>query len=182
MEKRINRKTDIVVCSNCGQLFNKAITEINRTNAKGGKHYCSRKCCGKGNIAQNLNKWVGNPITLHLKQYTTRDKYTGFREFIRRAKNRNKLGNLTLDDLIEQWNNQNGICPYTGISLKLPKARNKFLLIETASLDRIDSNKLYEKGNIVFVSTPINYMKNSMSEEETISFCKKIALYWNNKL
>ena len=38
---------------------------------------------------------------------------------------------------------------------------------------------LYEKGNVMFVSTPINYMKNSMSEEETIAFCKKIAVFWN---
>lgn len=24
-------------------------------------------------------------------------------------------------------------------------------------------------------------MKNSMTEDETIGFCKKIALFWNNK-
>ena len=88
---------------------------------------------------------------------------------------------MTLDDLLEQWNKQNGKCPYTGIVLKLPQARKKHQMFEMASLDRIDSSKLYEKNNVVFVSTPINYMKNSMTEEETVAFCKKFALFWNNK-
>ena len=50
-----------------------------------------------------------------------------------------------------------------------------------ASLDRIDSSKPYEKNNVVFVSAPINYMKNIMTEEETVAYCKKIALFWGNK-
>ncbi len=54
-------------------------------------------------------------------------------------------------------------------------------LFNLASLDRTDSTKLYEKGNVVFVSTPINYMKNTMSKKETIAFCKKIAIFWNKK-
>ena len=47
--------------------------------------------------------------------------------------------------------------------------------IYTASLDRIDSNKGYIKGNVQFISTAINYMKNNMSNEDTIKLCKIIA-------
>ena len=176
-----NRKTIIVTCKTCGKLFEKIKTEFDRIELKSGNHYCSRSCCGKDNIRVNLGDKFGKNNNSKLPP-NHRDKYTGFREFIRRAKNRNNLGDLTLDDLVEQWNNQKGICPYTGINLVLPKTIRNCSIIELASLDRIDSNKLYEKGNIVFVSTPINYMKNSMSEEETINFCKKIALFWNNKI
>lgn len=44
-----------------------------------------------------------------------------------------------------------------------------------ASLDRIDSSKPYEVGNIQFISTPINYMKNSMSDEQTKTYLRVIS-------
>lgn len=172
----------MTTCKTCGKSFEKIKTEYDRTELKSGNHYCSRSCCGKDNIKKNLNGWYGNGDVRKLNSNNQRDKYTGFRDFIRRAKNRDKLGDLTLDDLLNQWEIQNGECPYTGIELKLPNySKIKINIIELASLDRIDSRKLYEKGNIVFVSTPINYMKNSMTEEETVAFCKKITLFWINK-
>lgn len=179
MEKQ-KRKTATVICDNCNTPFEKAISEIKRTEAKGGKHYCSLSCLGEANT-KNLGTWLGKGDVSRFKGKTQRDQYTGFREFIRRARKRKNLGDLTLSDLLELWNKQNGTCPYTGIQLKLPEARKKHQMFEMASLDRIDSEKPYEKGNVVFVSTPINYMKNTMTEEETIVFCKKIAYFWNNK-
>lgn len=178
--KKYIRKTAVVICNNCNIPFEKAISEIKRTEAKGRKHYCSLTCLGEANT-ENLGEWLGKPQISHLRSNNQRDKYTGFREFIRRAKQRKNLGDLTLDDLFEQWNKQNGKCPYTGIELKLPQARKRHQLFEMASLDRVDSSKPYEKNNVVFVSTPINYMKNSMTEEETVAFCKKITLFWNSK-
>jgi hypothetical protein len=174
------RKTKLVHCKNCDVEFEKAISEINRN--KNGNHFCSLNCTAeyRNDInRKNLGNFLGNAE--HLKNVNHKNTYTGFREFINRAKQRNKLGDLTLDDLKEQWKKQNGICPYTGIELKLPQARKKRLMFEMASLDRIDSSKLYEKNNVVFVSTPINFMKNSMTEEETVAYCKKIALFWSIK-
>jgi hypothetical protein len=179
MEKQ-KRKTATVICDNCNTPFEKAISEIKRTEAKGRKHYCSLNCLGEANT-KNLGVYVGRGNVANFKGKTRRDKYSGFREFIRRAKQRNNLGNLTLNDLLEQWNKQNSTCPYTGIQLKLPVFRKRLPLFEMASLDRIDSSKPYEKSNVVFVSAPINYMKNIMTEEETVAYCKKIALFWNNK-
>ena len=181
MEKR-KRKTAVVICYNCNTPFEKAVSEIKRTEAKGSKHYCSLNCSSKNNIKKQLGDWFGKPQIAQLRSNNHRDKYTGFREFLKRARYRKNLGDLTLDDLFEQWNKQNGKCPYSGIELKLPQARKRHQMFETASLDRVDSSKPYEKGNVVFVSTPINYMKNSMTEEETVAFCKKIALFWINKL
>jgi hypothetical protein len=178
-----NRKTVATICKTCSKTFEKIKTEYNRTEKLGKNHYCSRNCCGKDNIKKTMGEWFGNGNTSHLKNIIRSDEFTGFREFLRRARNRDKLGDLTLEDIKETWNNQNGICPYTGIKLTLPTySRNKKNVFqELASLDRIDSNKPYEKGNIVFVCASINLMKNSMTEEETIAFCKKIALFWYNK-
>jgi len=180
MEKKYKRKSKKIICDCCGNTFEKAISEIKRTEKNNGKHYCSLTCSGTKNI-NNLGEYKGNVENFRKKTKGKRDKYTGFRDFIRRARQRNKLGNLTLDDLLVQWDLQKGYCPYTGIKLKLPKYNRKYeKLFELASLDRIDSNKLYEKGNVMFVSTPINYMKNSMTKNETIEYCKIITSFWND--
>jgi len=112
---------------------------------------------------------------------TPLDEYTGFREFINRAKRRNRFGDITLDDLLDVWNNQKGICPYSGVNLVLPSYSNKNNQIYVASLDRIDSSKKYSKGNIQFVSASLNYMKGQMTHDETIVLCKIIALFWAKK-
>lgn len=54
----------------------------------------------------------------------------------------------TLEDLQEQL--QQGVCPYTKLRLTLPENGNVNTLDVTirASLDRIDSDKPYEVGNI----------------------------------
>lgn len=176
-----NRKTVTTKCKTCGCSFEKIKTEYDRAELKSRNHYCSRSCCGKDNIKKQLGEWYGKGNVTQLISNNGRDEFTGLRDFLRRAKYRDKFGDLTLIDLKEQWENQKGVCPYSGIQLKLPTYSkiNKPKVHELASLDRVDSNKLYERGNVVFVSTPINYMKNSMSEEETVAFCKKIALFWN---
>ena len=180
---KLNRKTITTTCKTCGCSFEKIKSEFDRGERNGRNHYCSRKCCGKDNISRNLKKWVGKGDASRLKSNNRRDEFTGFRDFLRRARNRDKLGDLTLENLKEQWEKQKGICPYSGIELKLPKiSKTKINVFELASLDRINTTKLYEKNNVMFVSTPINYMKNTMTEDETIAFCKKIALFWKDKI
>jgi len=180
--KKNKRKTKKVICNICKNEFYKTLSEIKRTEKRNGNHYCSLKCAGQ-NAKKNLGEHLGKGDVNRFKTIKRSDKYTGFREFLRRARNRKKLGDLSLDDIRNQWIKQDGICPYTGIKLKLRMGneKNKIPLFELASLDRINSNGLYEKDNIVFVSTPINYMKGSMTEIKTIEFCKIITNFWKDK-
>lgn len=107
------------------------------------------------------------------------DEFSGFREFITRARRRNKLGDLSLSDVLNQWNKQQGICVYSGVKLVLPHCKKKNNLIYAASLDRIKSELPYTKDNIQFVSASLNYMKGQLTHEETIELCKIIAARWN---
>ena len=89
-----------------------------------------------------------------------------------------KETDLTIDDLIEQWTRQNGICPHTGWELVLPDDTNGWqqgLKPNCASLDRIDSSRGYMKGNIVFVAVMYNYAKNAFSDDDVIAFCRVVA-------
>ena len=45
------------------------------------------------------------------------------------------------------------------------------------SLDRIDNNKGYIKGNVWVISKKANSMKNSATREELNKFCKNVIRY-----
>ena len=104
------------------------------------------------------------------------NKYTCFKYILKCLNNKNRInkgGNVSLEYLEELWNKQNGLCAYTKIPLILPTHTNSQKNIHKwnlASIDRIDSNKGYEKNNIQFVSRTINYAKNDMTHEDMIKF------------
>lgn len=165
-----NRKLVQLTCDECGKLYDKPIIEYNRNIRLGRHNYCCRSCAMKG----NKNNKKGNSVTLIPNNH--KDEFTPFRYYFRNAKKRFKNFNLTLEYLKEIWEQQNGICPYTGIKLQLATyTTNHNNPIYTASLDRIDSSKGYEIDNVQFISTAINYMKNTMSHEDTLKLCEIIA-------
>ena len=74
------------------------------------------------------------------------------------------------------WEDQQGICPFSGVKLILNAYTNIFKDQRySASLDRIDSNKCYIKGNVRWVSRAINHLKNNMTDEHLIEFLKIIS-------
>jgi hypothetical protein len=52
---------------------------------------------------------------------------------------------------------------------------NKYNTEATASLDRINSDEGYIKGNVQWVHKDINIMKNIYSSKYFIEMCKKVA-------
>jgi hypothetical protein len=99
-KKKYKRPQLEVVCCNpnCNKVFLKIESEIRRTNKRGGKHYCSLSCSGK--VSGRVKK--KGVLVKYVKLNNQRDKYTGLREHLRRAKYRNQEVDITLDDLLEQ--------------------------------------------------------------------------------
>ena len=110
------------------------------------------------------------------KEHAERNKsrpisiYSPYKNHIRRAKKRNKDVSVTPEYLYNVFCKQNGRCIYTNIKLKHPNWNGVHNSIETASLDRIDSSKGYEIGNVQFVSMAMNFAKGKMSHSDTIKF------------
>jgi hypothetical protein len=50
-----------------------------------------------------------------------------------------------------------------------------------ASIDRIDNNIGYIKGNIRFVSLIYNYARNNFSEDDVVEFCTNVVNKFNQK-
>lgn len=172
VKRKYQRPQVEIVCSNkeCGNTFLKDGSEVRRNLKLERNNFCSLECSGKIN-SKHLNKgYIGDT--------GKSDKYTGLREYLRRVKKRNKVYDITLGDLLTQWEKQKGICPYTGIELVQAKDCSDEVMYRKASLDRIDSKLGYVKGNIQFTSASANYAKGTMTDEEMVEFCKLITNYW----
>ena len=172
-------KTVTLTCNQCGVKFEKAKGEYVRKAKKGySEFYCSRSCSAKRpeNIARMADMRERSPVNITDYSGNKADKYTGIREHLRRVRGRGKECDLTLDELLFIWEAQKGTCAYTGVNLihpnyKRAKASNNYM----ASLDRIDSSIGYTASNVQFVSVTVNYMKNTMSEDEVLEFFSIIS-------
>jgi len=178
-----NRKQVSCICAQCNKIITKDLSEVTRNKKLRRLSFCSISCSV---TYRNLNdpKFQSEEYKKSFVERMAKsvkpikhDEYSPFKEFLRRIRMRykeniNKFYDVTLEDLKRQWDCQKGICPYSGIHLILKTSNDP---IYKASLDRIDSSKGYIVGNIQFVSQAINYMKNSLSHEDTIKMCKIIA-------
>jgi hypothetical protein len=173
-------KTVKVVCAGCGCEFDKRVADYNRTERRGARHFCSLSC----SVAYS-NKSVprGGVSNFHSLRGNLVDEYSPFRWFVLRAKQRSANwtrggADITIEYLKEIWDNQHGICPWTGKSLVLPRSTTGWSDLHTwnrASLDRIDNSKGYVKGNVRFVSLMANFIKGRFSDEEIVEFCKAVV-------
>ena len=89
-----------------------------------------------------------------------------------RAKNKNISINITFDYIKELWNKQKGICAISGISMSNIIFEGR--VNTNVSIDRIDSSKGYDVGNVQLVCSVINQMKSDLNYQELIFFCKSI--------
>lgn len=65
------------------------------------------------------------------------------------------------------------VCPLSGKSLTFPE--HSLDRTSTASLDRIDSSKGYEKGNVRWTHKIVNWMKWELSDEAFVSLIRDIV-------
>lgn len=75
---------------------------------------------------------------------------------------------ITIEMMWKLFLKQNKKCALTGIDICFGKN-------QTASLDRIDSNKGYIKDNVQWLHKTVNRLKNNYNEDEFVSWCKLIV-------
>jgi hypothetical protein len=121
-----------------------------------------------------------NPITNQFSSRCKKCRTFGFlsnlenyiyRQIKNNAKQRGLEFNLSKDDIqIPEY------CPILNVKLDISYMSNKNRYFP--SVDRIDSNKGYIKGNIMIVSMKANMMKNDATQEELLNFSN----YFINKI
>lgn len=83
---------------------------------------------------------------------------------------------LTRDNLRELFDRQRGRCALTGLPIHFATdSRQRRTGDITASLDRIDSTKGYEIGNVQWLHRDVNKMKMDLTTERLIELCALIG-------
>jgi hypothetical protein len=96
-----------------------------------------------------------------------------FNRVLRGAKVRGLSVTVDLKELWDLYLKQKGRCALSGEILKLSQSPSKAVM--TASLDRIDSSRGYEIGNIQWVHKDVNLMKNEIDQTRFIELCHKVS-------
>lgn len=80
---------------------------------------------------------------------------------------------IDVDFLFDLYENQNGVCPLTGI--KMTYVSGKGRTYSNISIDRIDNSIGYVKGNVRLVCLWANTAKNDLSNEHFVNLCKMVS-------
>jgi len=137
-------------------------------------------------ISNNLNGIINDILTYDINKYQIAS-FDYFYKIIRKRTEERKKCFITVENIMEQWHIQQGICVYTGYLLSLPESYSIVFknyagpAFQKASLDRIDSSLPYTTDNIQFISQMANYAKNNHSHDEMMKFCQAIANHWKDQ-
>lgn len=99
-------------------------------------------------------------------------------KIIKAAAKRGLEVNINLQYVWRLYKKQKGLCALSGVPIYF--GRSSYTHESTASLDRIDNNKGYVKGNVQWVHKDINRIKWVFTTETFLGLCKNVALH--NKL
>ena len=166
------------ICSNCQKEFDYPNKEYNRRIKKGiTRFFCSNSCSisyrnrtNPNTCNENLRKaHEANRKNNYLYQKSRRGNFT---YYLNKARNRLRDVQNDLDEnyLESIWT---GRCSLSNIPITLITQKHRKKLTN-ASLDRIDSDKGYIKGNVQFVALGINFAKNNFSDEDLLAFIREI--------
>jgi hypothetical protein len=158
----------VKVCSLCGQQKDSSCFSVDRRKSSGYRSSC-REC----NKVRYKEYHFKNKDAIKVKKkqyYNDRPERVLLESAIHRAKLKKLECNITVDDIVIP-----DICPILGI--KLFKGHGK-KCDNSPTLDRIDNDKGYIKGNVIVVSNRANTIKSYGTYEEHI----KVAEFLKSKL
>lgn len=150
------------VCTKCKQT--KSTDEYYKHSANKNKLQSQcKQCISLTSLQTKRNAY--STIPRYLKQLLRNTKS--------QAKVNNRKVSITLDDLMELYCTQKGLCKLSGIQLtrNLPEDNTEYNI----SIDRIDSSKQYIKDNVQLVANIINRIKTNLPQSQFISLCHLIS-------
>lgn len=178
MSKLINLK---------GRRFGKwTVLEVSDRSHRGNKYWTSRCDCGTIKDVLGTTMRRGSSTSCGCNHHIKGKKHNLFRGYeglsgnhwnriTGGAKLRGIPVTITTQQAWEIYESQAGVCALSGIPIAFPV--DVYDKTWTASLDRIDSSKGYEVGNVQWVHKKINIMKNRFSDSEFIDLCLSVVNY-----
>jgi len=145
-----------MVCKEC--FIEKSLENFNRINKNRNLPYLSWSTECKNCELLRKNKERNKRAQTNGIEYNIN---AILKEIKKRAKQYNREIDIDISYLVELYDKQNGICPYTGCEMSF-----NINTFDRLSLDRIDSNKGYIKGNVRWCCWIGNNMKQNMTLEQ----------------
>ena len=149
-------------CSTCGRNLSEDSFEI--LPKKGNKYL--RSVCRTCRYSTRNKQKSASPEAYMKHLYTQ----------LKSSRRKSKLEwALEFEDVIQLWYEQEGKCALSGMFMTWQKdgSGKKELNI---SIDRIDPHIGYILGNIQLVTTRVNILKHSLTEDELYWWCKNIVV------
>lgn len=87
--------------------------------------------------------------------------------------------NLELNDVINLWEAQDGLCALSGLPMTFELRRGR--IPTNVSIDKIDSRLGYVRGNVQLVCMACNQIKSDLTDIEMYNFCKNIVKCYESK-
>lgn len=95
-----------------------------------------------------------------------------------KSRNRNFEFKISIEDLWDLFIIQNARCKLSNLPIQLSLTGKQHRdCYQTASVDRIDSNKGYVLDNVQWVHKDVNRMKKDFPEKDFLFYCKSISDY-----
>jgi len=161
-----------------GKKFNRLLVIEEDRSKKNGSWIC-RCDCGKIKSIKADHLISGNTESCgclaHDLKWKGHEEISGdyWSDIIRKAKLRSLSVEIEIEDAWKQYLKQNRCCALSGIEICFDGSKRH--KNQTASLDRMDSNKGYTKGNIQWVHKTVQRMKMDLDENLFLQFCERIA-------
>ena len=154
-------------CSICGEW----LTSDNFDQAGGNKYQYRDgldKRCHNCKIKQNKEARTNYSEERRLEKIL-QARWLGARD---RAKSKNRLFDISKEDLMDLWNKQEGKCAISKIPMtfNIDSGRNPYNI----SIDQINPSRGYTKDNIQLVCMCVNQLKSDFDMNTVINICKNI--------
>lgn len=148
------------ICScECGQAVEARFADLARGNTRSCG--CQANPKGKKNSSWNGYGEISGALYAKIRSSAVR---------------RNIVFNVSIEDMWAIYVKQGRECALTGWPIWFaPVSNSKQDVQRTASLDRIDSSKGYEKSNLRWVHKKCNMLKMSFSDKELLELVGAIA-------
>jgi hypothetical protein len=168
------------LCKICGQPASETVIfGMHKYHTKNGISYYERSTCqaceariAKEYISANKHKRV-EAKKRHREKYHGTIKYHVQEKISTWRKASSTPSDLTVDYLVDLYNQQAGLCYYTGEVMLFGWVDGKVHNL-TMSLDKLEPNKGYIQGNVVWCCYLANTMKQNMGEKEFYVLLSKI--------
>ena len=161
-------------CTRCNKIKDLELFDRKKENKTDGRKSWCKECASK----HSKTVWSAYKRDKDHEALSA-SRYQFLKHWLINVKKPNKRArhpvhpSLSIEDLMDLWNTQQGKCAKTGITMTHLKGSGK---VDTnVSVDRIDNNiKEYNKDNIQLVCYRYNMMKHEMDEPSLAFWCKTI--------